>query len=134
VGANPSIGGFVTGGGTWLVGSTNLITASATNGWLFMGWNDGTTTNHYYIIVPATNSVFTAEFTASNSTNLTASTIGKSLTLTWPANHQGWMLQVLTNDLSSTNWVDLPGTDGTNSVIISMNPTNPAVFYRLRQP
>jgi len=134
VNAQPSIGGSVTGGGAFLVGSTNLITASAADGWLFLGWNDGTTTSRYYIIVPATNSTFTAGFTAANPTNITASASGKSLTLTWPANHQGWILQVLTNDLSSTNWFDLPGTGGTNSAAIPLNPTSPPVFYRLRQP
>ena len=134
VGAKPTNGGTVTGGGTFLVGSTNLITASATNGWLFMGWNDGTTTNRYNIIIPATNSTFTAEFTAGNSTNLTTSLSGKTLTLAWPADHLGWVLQALTNDLSYTNWFDLPGTGGTNLVVISINPATPLEFYRLRQP
>jgi len=134
VGANPNIGGSVTGGGTFLVGSTNLITASVSTSWLFMGWNDGTTANHYYIIVPATNTTFTAGFTAGNSTNILISVSGESLTLAWPADHLGWILQALTNDLSSTNWFDLPGTGDTNLMVIPMNPANPEVFYRLRQP
>jgi 4-phytase/acid phosphatase len=73
-------------------------------------------------------------YTADNPTNITASVSGKTLTIAWPADHLGWILQALTNDLSAGQWFDLPGSSDVNSVAISINPANPAVFYRLSRP
>jgi 4-phytase / acid phosphatase len=76
-------------------------------------------------------------YTADNPTNITASVSGITLTLAWPADHAGWILQARTNGLGSSlpaNWFDLPGTGNANSVIIPVDPANPAVFYRLRRP
>jgi uncharacterized repeat protein (TIGR02543 family) len=69
--------------------------------------------------------------TITNSYNSGTST----LSLSWPAG-QGWRLQQQTNSLStgiSTNWVYV--TDGSvSSTNILVNPTRPAVFYRLTYP
>ena len=59
--ASPSSGGSVSGGGTFLAGSTNVITAVAANGWIFTGWNDGTTSGSY-AVVATSNQTFTANF------------------------------------------------------------------------
>jgi autotransporter-associated beta strand protein len=66
---------------------------------------------------------------------LTNSISGSTLTLTWPSG-QGWTLKGQTNNLSTglnTNasaWDTVPGaSDG--SIIITINPANPTVFYRL---
>ena len=68
---------------------------------------------------------------------LTNSVSGSLLTLSWPAG-QGWSLQWQTNSISKglgTNWVTLvPGSSGISSTNISMNSTNPTVFYRLVWP
>ena len=71
-------------------------------------------------------------YTADNPTNITASVSGKTLTIAWPADHIGWILQAQTNGLSTGQWFDLPGSGGTNSVVIPINPANTSVFYRLR--
>jgi hypothetical protein len=134
VSANPNIGGSVTGGGTYLSGTSTPLTAVATNGWRFIAWNDGTTNNPYRITVPATNLTYTANFTASSPPIITTSVSGNTLTLAWPSDHLGWILQAQTNDLISTNWFDLPGTGAANWLAFPINPANPAVFYRLRQP
>jgi 4-phytase/acid phosphatase len=73
-------------------------------------------------------------YTADNPTNITASVSTNTLTVAWPADHLGWILQAQTNGLSAGQWFDLPGSSDGNSVAISINPANPAVFYRLRQP
>jgi 4-phytase/acid phosphatase len=73
-------------------------------------------------------------YTADNPTNITASVSSSTLTIAWPADHLGWILQAQTNSLSAGQWFDLPGSSDGNSVAISINPANPAVFYRLRQP
>jgi len=71
-------------------------------------------------------------YTADNPTNITASASGNTLTIAWPADHIGWILQAKTNSLSAGQWFDLPGSDVVNAVVIPMNIANPSVFYRLR--
>ena len=70
-------------------------------------------------------------YTADNPTNITASVSGKTLTIAWPADHLGWILEAQTNGLSTGQWFDLSGSSDVNSVAIPINPANPAVFYRL---
>ena len=68
-------------------------------------------------------------------TTISAVKSGSSLSLSWPANQIGWNLQVQTNPLSkglSTNWVNVPNSTSTNTVVMPLNPANPAVFYRLK--
>jgi fibronectin-binding autotransporter adhesin len=72
---------------------------------------------------------------ATYSTNLTFTVSGSTLTLSWPATHQGWYAQ--SNSLSvasSSDWHDLPGSQTGTSVNITINPALTNVFYRLRQP
>ncbi len=74
---------------------------------------------------------------ATYSTNISASVSGSTLTITWPATHLGWILQSQTNTLSNglkTNWVDVAGSASVTSTPITLNPANPTVFFRLRQP
>jgi 4-phytase/acid phosphatase len=71
-------------------------------------------------------------YTAINATNISASVSGKTLTIAWPADHIGWILQAQTNGLSTGQWFDVPGSDATNAVVIPINPANTSVFYRQR--
>lgn len=72
-------------------------------------------------------------------TNLFWSVSNNILTLSWPSNYLGCVLQVQTNTLTmglnnaSNAWFDLPGTAAVNSTNLPIATTNPAVFYRLRQ-
>jgi hypothetical protein len=78
-----------------------------------------------------------AQVIASNPTNLLASVAGNQLTLSWPADHIGWRLQVQTNPLATglgTNWVDVPNSNTTNSQSFEMGYDNNSVFYRLVYP
>jgi xyloglucan-specific exo-beta-1,4-glucanase len=62
---------------------------------------------------------------------------GSTMTLSWPADHRGWLLQVQTNNLNAglgTNWFTIPGSGSTNQMVIVPSPTNGAVFYRLISP
>jgi autotransporter-associated beta strand protein len=66
---------------------------------------------------------------------LAKSVNGSTLTLTWPADHLGWLLQVQTNTTASgitTNWVTIPGTDWMTQTNFTVIKTSPSVFYRLR--
>jgi len=62
VAANPANGGSITGGGSYAIGGTATLTATASNGWAFTDWNDGSTNNPYTITVPATDITYTANF------------------------------------------------------------------------
>ncbi len=68
---------------------------------------------------------------------LTNAVSGGTLTLTWPADHTGWRLQVQTNTLATginTNWSDVPGSTATNSVNQPLDANSGSVFYRLVYP
>jgi len=70
-------------------------------------------------------------------TNITSSVTGNQLTMTWPSSHIGWTLQTQTNTLStglSGTWFAVAGSTTTNQVIVTINPANPTVFYRLTLP
>lgn len=56
------------------------------------------------------------------------------LSLAWPTN-AGWTLQQQANPIATglnTNWSDVYGSSGMTSTNIPINPTQPTVFYRLR--
>ena len=59
--ANPSNGGTVSGGGTYTVGSSQQISATANSGWTFTGWSDGGAQTHN-VTVPAGGATYTANF------------------------------------------------------------------------
>jgi len=66
---------------------------------------------------------------------LTNSVSGSTLTLSWNPGYLGYTLQRQTNTLAkglSTNWVDVPNTANVTATNMTIVPTNPAVFYRLR--
>ena len=68
---------------------------------------------------------------ATNPTNMTFSVSGTNLNISWPADHQGWYLQMNTNSLNSNSWSDVTGSNtGTNSVI-PIDPAKPRVFIRM---
>lgn len=70
-------------------------------------------------------------------TNLAAAFAPGQVTLSWPASHTGWRLLSQTNTLAvglGANWVEVAGSSATNRVTLSVNPTNPAVFFRLVHP
>ena len=72
---------------------------------------------------------------ASNPTNITASISGGVLTLTWPQDHLGWLLQ--SNSVSpaaAADWVDLSSTAAATTYSVPVNPALTNVFYRLRHP
>ncbi len=72
-----------------------------------------------------------------NSPVLTNSYSGGTLTLSWPADRLGWRLETQTNAANvglSTNWSTWPGSTNVTSVLVTNNPANPTVFFRLVYP
>ncbi|MGO8674585.1 MAG: glycoside hydrolase family 52 protein [Limisphaerales bacterium] len=101
----------------------------------------------YYYVVAATNQVGSGppspEAAAtphgavpSTGTNITAKLSGASLTVSWPSDYVGWLLQTNAVDVgNSLYWGDVPGS-GTNSHMIfqATNSTPATEFFRLRYP
>lgn len=68
-------------------------------------------------------------------TNITLSVTGNSLTLAWPTNYLGWILQSNSVGLESANdWFTVPGSSATNQFQITINPGLKNVFYRMASP
>jgi autotransporter-associated beta strand protein len=70
---------------------------------------------------------------ASNPTNITVSASGGTMSLSWPVDHLGWILQQATN-LTLGGWADVPGSANITSTNFPVNPATPDRFYRLRHP
>ena len=71
----------------------------------------------------------------STGTNITTSLAGNQLTLSWPANYQGWLLQSNSVSLGSSNsWFTVPGSAATTQQVITLDPTQSNVFYRMVHP
>jgi autotransporter-associated beta strand protein len=75
-----------------------------------------------------------------NPTPITVSVSGSTMTLSWPADHLGWRLQVQTNALSvgltnnANAWATVPGSTNALSYTAQIVTMNPTVFYRLVYP
>jgi hypothetical protein len=105
------------------------------------GVTNGTT---YYYILTATNqigeSVPSPEVKATPvpavGTNIFATLAGSSVTVSWPSNYVGWLLQTNTAGLHSpAAWGDVP--DSVNHSQMSFpagGPNAPAEYFRLRHP
>ena len=146
-----SVSGNVTYGGVLNLVTNGTFTLGQTFT-LFSGGNTASTPSNFSSIAgsPGTGlawnftngvlSVVTGSSYASYPTNITATVSGSQLTLAWPATHLGWILQAQTNALSvgltaATNtWFDVAGSGSSNTNVITINPANPTVFYRLRLP
>ena len=56
---------------------------------------------------------------------------GPLLTLSWPSNYLGWLLQSNRVGLASTNWSIVSGSDAATNFSITLDPAQSNVFYRL---
>ena len=91
-----------------------------------------TASNYSFNFVNGTVTILPATYR----TNIIATANATTFTITWPASHTGWTLQVQTNALATglgTNWADVAGSSATNRVVAPLNPAADAMFYRLRQ-
>jgi len=118
-----------------------LFTVSGTKTGNFTGISGSPGAGLAYRFTPASGLLsIVASTIASNPTNITAKVSGSILTLTWPGDHLGWILQAQTNSLNTgitapaNTWFDVAGSDAATNAVISINPAKPTVFYRLRHP
>jgi hypothetical protein len=109
--------------------TTNTITTIVTN------------SNPYDLVNPhlsSTNSFSVVVVPNTVATNIAAlNSGGTNLTLSWPADHTGWRLEIQTNTLAKgigTNWATFTGSSATNQEIIAIVRTNNTVFFRMAYP
>jgi autotransporter-associated beta strand protein len=70
-----------------------------------------------------------------NPTNIVISVSGNQLTLGWPSSHLGWLLQTNSVSLLKTDaWVSVPGSGNTNQFILTIDPAQTNVFFRMLKP
>jgi autotransporter-associated beta strand protein len=93
-----------------------------------LAWNLASLTNGVLSVI---------QTVTTNPTNLIYSVTDDLLTLSWPAGHVGWRLQMQANVLAtglSTNWVEVAGSTATNQVTMPISAGNASVFFRLVYP
>ncbi len=118
-----STSGFMLGGatinpdGSWTGGVQAVL--SATNGQLTVNVPPFTAILLNPVILP---------------TNITVSVAGNQLSLTWPTNYIGWLLESNSMGLASANWFPVPGSVNTNHVQLTIQSNQRNVFYRLSLP
>ena len=79
-----------------------------------------------------TGSLLVSSGIATNPTNIVASVAGNQLTLSWPADHTGWQLQSNSVSVVDSNaWFLVPGSTTTNQVILTIDPAQSNVFFRM---
>jgi hypothetical protein len=131
-----------TNGGPYSLLAANLTATNLTD-------NAVTNNTTYYYVVTATD-LIGYESTNSNQavatpanplpatpTNIVFVANSSSLTLSWPLNYTGWLLQFQTNQFNTglgTNWLTVPGSANTNTMTLPIVPANLSVFFRLLHP
>ena len=128
-GATPLADGtHYSGSSTFEVTVTNLTAADSGYYFVVITNNLGSVTSILASLTVTANT---------NPTNLVESVANNQLTLSWPADHTGWELEVQTNTLASglgANWVPITSSTNGNQVTIPINLSNGCVFYRLVYP
>jgi len=136
VNGNPAVSSYqwyeISGGATNLIAGANASSytaIAATEAGFFVVVGNGSTT--------VTSSVAGLSiYTSATAPNLTATVFGGVVSLSWPLDHTGWILQAQTNSVPtglSTNWQNVASSSQTNQVVLC-NPGNGCVFYRLVYP
>jgi autotransporter-associated beta strand protein len=114
--------------------ATNPVTALVLNGTNQPAGIYNATTDPTYFA--GTGSLQVGSSVPTSPTNITFSVSGSTLSLSWPSNYIGWILQTnVINVGVSNDWYNVPGSETNTQLTFPMN--NPAIsneFFRLRLP
>ena len=124
-------------------GSTNVLVSGVPSSPLTLNYSPAVT-NVIKVQVTAQDGLTVKTYQVNlvqlpNLTNavLTNSFNGTALNLNWSLDHLGYRLQVQTNSLDTglgNNWVDWPNSTSLTGAVITNNPANGSVFFRLVYP
>jgi len=139
-----SIGGNVTYAGELTIVTNGTFSLGQTFT-LFTGGNTASTPSNFSSIAGSPGAGLAWSFAngvlsvvgsmATNPTNLTYAVSGNALSLSWPADHLGWLVQSNSVDLAvPADWQDISNTATATTYSITIDPTQTNVFYRLREP
>jgi hypothetical protein len=104
--------------GSWAGGTQAVL--PATNGQLTL------------VVSPITAVLLNPVVLPTAGTNIMFSLTGNLLTLSWPSNYTGWLLQSNAVSLATTSaWFTVPGSASTNSLQFPVDPALLNVFYRM---
>jgi hypothetical protein len=118
----------------------------STSGFLLGGATinaDGTWTGGVQAVLTATNGLFTVNVPPASAfllnpvvtpPQIASSMNGSQLSLSWPTNYIGWLLETNSTGLTSNNWNPVPGSGNTNRLQIVIQSGQGNAFYRLAQP
>jgi hypothetical protein len=93
-----------------------------------LGWTNNLASNGTISVIQVVNP---------SRTNITIQVSGGNMTLSWPADHIGWVLQSQTNTATtglSINWVNVVGSESTNQWVVPIDSSKGSVFHRLVLP
>ena len=143
--ANPSAGGSVAGGGTYVVGSNALLSATASNLWQFITWEDGVTNATRTVVTPSGGATFKADFGPLGTVNVLANPtnggsvagggqylIGSNATVTATASNN-WLFTSWNGSITNNPWTFLVATGSVSctgnfvkgsTVTVVASPTN----------
>jgi len=113
--------------------TTNTIAGLVLNGVSQpTGVYNSTTSSPY---LTGSGSLQVATYIATNSPYLTALSSNHTLSLSWPADHKGWIVQSNSISLAvPSDWQDIPGTASGTNYTATINSNQPHVYFRLRYP
>ena len=95
--------------------------------------NKGQTPNGWYVITNV--ALWNIARPASNPTNLTIMLANGNLTLSWPADHLGWVLETqIDSGLTGlgSNWVVVDNSMTTNTMVLPVSSINTVEYFRLK--
>jgi len=95
------------------------------------GLYNNTTSPNY---ITGAGNLLVAQTVPNTPTSISYSVSGSTMTISWPPNYAGWILQDNTNLNNGSGWLDIPGTGSVVSTNLLMNQKTPAIFFRLRYP
>jgi autotransporter-associated beta strand protein len=113
--------------------TTNRVGALVLNGVARAPGIYNSTTTPAYLTGPG--SLMVPSPVASNPTNITYHVSGSTLTLSWPADHLGWLAQSNAVGIAASNsWYNIPGSDSVTTLNVNIDTAQHNVFYRLLKP
>ena len=114
--------------------ATNPVAALVLNGSSKAAGIYNATTDPTYLA--GTGSLQVGSSIPTNPTNLTFSVSANTLSLSWPSNYVGWILQTNVAGLTvGSGWYDVPGSSTNTQLSVPLtNSTVTSEFFRLRYP
>ncbi len=88
-----------------------------------------------WVFQPTSGVLRVVSTVANDPTNISYTVTGTTLTLTWPPEYAGWLIQSNSVSVTDSNaWYDVPGSDNATTLDVPLDSQQVNVFYRMRRP